>query len=259
MRLLDDAGLHVGGRDQLRAGVPPLPPPRRPPLDDDDHRVGVRREGDRARRRPLRHDRVEYRDRRRRARRHDAVPHPEVQAWDRPTGAAGGGREARPLRPRPALTQDNAFWFEGAKEHRLLIQRCAQCGTLRHPPRPMCPSAGRTSGTSSRPAGRGTVYSFVVNHYPQVPAFDYPLAGRAHRARGGHAPRRQRRRRRARRHQRRHAGRGRVASTTTPTSRCRRSGRASDRLMDFTFSEEQEAVRDLAGADLRRATRPSSG
>jgi uncharacterized OB-fold protein len=24
-------------------------------------------------------------------------------------------------------------------------------------------------------SGRATVYSFVVNHYPQVPAFDYPL------------------------------------------------------------------------------------
>ncbi len=24
-------------------------------------------------------------------------------------------------------------------------------------------------------SGRGTVYSFVVNHYPQVAAFDYPL------------------------------------------------------------------------------------
>jgi 3-oxo-4,17-pregnadiene-20-carboxyl-CoA hydratase alpha subunit len=24
--------------------------------------------------------------------------------------------------------------------------------------------------------GRGAVYSFVVNHYPQVPAFDYPLS-----------------------------------------------------------------------------------
>jgi acyl dehydratase len=35
----------------------------------------------------------------------------------------------RPLRPRPALTQDNAFWFEGARQHRLLIQRRG------HPPR----------------------------------------------------------------------------------------------------------------------------
>ena len=26
-----------------------------------------------------------------------------------------------------------------------------------------------------RRLGRGTVYSFVVTHYPQLPAFDYPL------------------------------------------------------------------------------------
>ena len=44
--------------------------------------------------------------------------------------------QQRPPRPRPAITQDNAFFFEGARAHRLLIQRCASCGTLRHPPRP---------------------------------------------------------------------------------------------------------------------------
>jgi uncharacterized OB-fold protein/acyl dehydratase len=82
----------------------------------------------------------------------------------------------RPLRPRPALTQDNAFWFEGARQHRLLIQRCNQCGTLRHPPRPMCSECRSYEWDVVDASGRGTVYSFVVNHYPQVPAFDYPLA-----------------------------------------------------------------------------------
>jgi 3-oxo-4,17-pregnadiene-20-carboxyl-CoA hydratase alpha subunit len=82
----------------------------------------------------------------------------------------------RPLRPRPALTQDNAFWFEGARQHRLLIQRCKQCGTLRHPPRPMCAECRSYEWDVVDASGRGTVYSFVVNHYPQVPAFDYPLA-----------------------------------------------------------------------------------
>jgi len=82
----------------------------------------------------------------------------------------------RPLRPRPALTQDNAFWFEGARQHRLLIQRCATCGTLRHPPRPMCAECRSYEWDVVDASGRGTVYSFVVNHYPQVPAFDYPLA-----------------------------------------------------------------------------------
>jgi len=83
--------------------------------------------------------------------------------------------KARPLRPRPALTQDNAFWFEGARQHRLLIQRCKQCGTLRHPPRPMCSECRSYEWDVVDASGRGTVYSFVVNHYPQVPAFDYPL------------------------------------------------------------------------------------
>jgi uncharacterized OB-fold protein/acyl dehydratase len=86
------------------------------------------------------------------------------------------GEAARPRRPRPALTQDNAFWFEGARQHRLLIQRCTRCGTLRHPPRPMCAECRSYEWDVVDASGRGTVYSFVVNHYPQVPAFDYPLA-----------------------------------------------------------------------------------
>jgi uncharacterized OB-fold protein/acyl dehydratase len=89
--------------------------------------------------------------------------------------AAPDAAEERPPRPRPALTQDNAFWFEGAKEHRLLIQRCAQCGALRHPPGPVCPQCRSYEWDTVEASGRGTVYSYVVNHYPQVPAFDYPL------------------------------------------------------------------------------------
>ena len=82
---------------------------------------------------------------------------------------------ARTRRPRPALTQDNRFFFEGAKEHKLLIQRCTNCGVLRHPPRPACANCRSFEWDTVTASGRGTVYSFVVNHYPQVPAFDYPL------------------------------------------------------------------------------------
>ena len=82
---------------------------------------------------------------------------------------------ARPLRPRPALTQDNAFWFEGARAHKLLIQRCASCGTLRHPPLPACAVCQSLEWDTVEASGRGVLYSFVVVHYPQVAAFDYPL------------------------------------------------------------------------------------
>jgi uncharacterized OB-fold protein len=81
----------------------------------------------------------------------------------------------RPRRPRPALTEDNRFFFEGAREGKLLIQRCTSCGTLRHPPRPACANCRSFEWDTVTASGRGTVYSYVVNHYPQVPAFDYPL------------------------------------------------------------------------------------
>jgi 3-oxo-4,17-pregnadiene-20-carboxyl-CoA hydratase alpha subunit len=96
-------------------------------------------------------------------------------AGDAAATAAGAEPTERPKRPRPALTQDNAFFFEGAKRHELLIQRCASCGVLRHPPRPACANCRSFEWDTVVASGRGTVYSYVVNHYPQVPAFDYPL------------------------------------------------------------------------------------
>lgn len=99
----------------------------------------------------------------------------------RPAGTASSSdpdsasQATRPRRPRPALTQDNAFFFEGARQHKLLIQRCTKCGTLRHPPAPACGSCRSFEWDTVEASGRGMLYSYVVVHYPQVPAFDYPL------------------------------------------------------------------------------------
>ncbi|WP_067180535.1 bifunctional MaoC family dehydratase N-terminal/OB-fold nucleic acid binding domain-containing protein [Microtetraspora niveoalba] len=83
--------------------------------------------------------------------------------------------EPKALRPRPAINRDNSFWFEAAREHRLLIQRCASCGTLRHPPGPCCPECGSFEWDTVRASGDGHVYSFVVNHHPRHPAFEFPM------------------------------------------------------------------------------------
>jgi uncharacterized OB-fold protein len=90
-------------------------------------------------------------------------------------GEAKAAAAPRAKRPRPGLTLDNAFFFEGAKEHRLLIQQCSSCQTLRHPPQPRCDHCGSYEWHPLEASGKGTVYSYVVNHHPQVPAFDYPL------------------------------------------------------------------------------------
>ena len=92
--------------------------------------------------------------------------------------AAAPATHARPptaLRPRPAVNRDNAFWFEAAAERRLVIQRCASCRALRHPPGPCCPKCRSFEWDAVEASGRGTLYSYVVAHHPRHPAFDYPL------------------------------------------------------------------------------------
>ncbi|MDA0633412.1 bifunctional MaoC family dehydratase N-terminal/OB-fold nucleic acid binding domain-containing protein [Nonomuraea sp. MCN248] len=78
------------------------------------------------------------------------------------------------LRPRPAVNRDNAFWFEAAREHRLVIQRCSGCAALRHPPGPCCPRCGSYDWDTAEASGRGRVHSFVVSHHPRHPAFESP-------------------------------------------------------------------------------------
>ena len=77
-------------------------------------------------------------------------------------------------RPAPGISDDTRFFWDGTREGKLLIQRCKACGTLRHPPGPCCPSCHSFEWDTLQASGRGTVYSFVVMHYPEVPPFDYP-------------------------------------------------------------------------------------
>jgi uncharacterized OB-fold protein len=69
------------------------------------------------------------------------------------------------------MTADSQFFWDGLREHRLLIQRCAGCGSLRHPPRPMCPQCRSLEWDTVESRGRGTVYSFVIPHHPPLPWF----------------------------------------------------------------------------------------
>ncbi len=74
----------------------------------------------------------------------------------------------------PTITLDTAFFWEGLREHRLLIQRCASCSRLRHPPRPMCPACNSLEWDTVESSGRGTVHSFVMPQHPPFPFMTYP-------------------------------------------------------------------------------------
>ena len=77
-------------------------------------------------------------------------------------------------RPLPGISDDTRFFWDGARAGKLLIQRCKGCGTLRHPPGPVCPSCHSFEWDTVEASGRGTIYSFVVMHYPEVAPFDHP-------------------------------------------------------------------------------------
>jgi hypothetical protein len=76
---------------------------------------------------------------------------------------------------RPVVSPDTAFFWEGTARHELRIQRCGGCGTLRHPPGPMCPVCGFARPEYDVAAGTGEVYSYVVHRHPPVPGRRLPI------------------------------------------------------------------------------------
>lgn len=60
--------------------------------------------------------------------------------------------------PRPGLTRDNRFFWDGVAQRKLLIQRCAGCRP-QNPPAPMCPSCHGFAMEAVEGSGRGTVPS----------------------------------------------------------------------------------------------------
>jgi hypothetical protein len=97
--------------------------------------------------------------------------------------AAASGGQAPPIRglpaPRyplgPAISPDTEFFWAGTAAGELRIQRCEDCGTLRHPPGPRCPSCGAMKAGYVVAAGTGEVYSYVVHHHPPVPGKKLPF------------------------------------------------------------------------------------
>lgn len=101
---------------------------------------------------------------------------PEAASPATEAAASEASSVSRPRRPRPVVNRDNAGFWEGVARHRLLIQRCDGCKTLRFPWLPGCNACGSLEWDTVEASGEGTVYSYVVMHHPPFPAFDPPHA-----------------------------------------------------------------------------------
>lgn len=72
---------------------------------------------------------------------------------------------------KPVVTHDNKVFWDGCKEHKLLIQKCAECGTLQHPPRPLCAKCHSFDKEYVEASGKGTVHSFMIGERSLHPAY----------------------------------------------------------------------------------------
>ncbi len=76
---------------------------------------------------------------------------------------------------RPARNRDTEFFWAGTAVGELRIQTCNACGRLRHPPGPICPDCHVADRGFVVASGRGTIFSFVVHHAPDLPGRQLPL------------------------------------------------------------------------------------
>ncbi len=84
-----------------------------------------------------------------------------------PAEAPQGAPDAHvALPPAPVVDEDSAFYWDGLRAHRLLLQRCehVECRRVRFPPMPGCPSCGGVDASIVEASGRGVVYSQVRVH-----------------------------------------------------------------------------------------------
>ncbi len=72
---------------------------------------------------------------------------------------------------QPMMSMDAQPYWDGLQAGQLRVQRCGDCGTLRHYPRPMCPACQSFEVGWLTLAGPGTVHSWTRPHQSALPGF----------------------------------------------------------------------------------------
>jgi uncharacterized OB-fold protein len=88
-------------------------------------------------------------------------------------GLLSTGRQARRASVAEGVTRilppadgPTAFFWTSGRDGRLRFLRCSSCSYFIHPPASFCPRCHGRDAAPGAVSGRGTVYSFTVNHQP---------------------------------------------------------------------------------------------
>jgi hypothetical protein len=74
-------------------------------------------------------------------------------------------------KPIPVPDEASKPFFEGAREHRLMIQQCGSCGTAHWPVQSRCSACWSTDIAWVQASGKGTLYTFSLMHQIIHPGF----------------------------------------------------------------------------------------
>ena len=74
-------------------------------------------------------------------------------------------------KPVPVPSDESKPYWDGLREHRLLMPKCTACGEHWFPPTQYCTHCRSKDWTWSQVSGKGKVFSFVVYHRVYHPGF----------------------------------------------------------------------------------------
>ena len=77
-------------------------------------------------------------------------------------------------KPLPEITEDNQPFWDGCKQHKLLLQRCSKCSHKRDAS-PVCPECLSGEHEWVEASGKGSIYSWIVVHQRYNRAFEDDL------------------------------------------------------------------------------------
>jgi uncharacterized OB-fold protein len=76
-------------------------------------------------------------------------------------------KESRMRTALPTPTPETLHFWEGCRAGELRLQRCTPCGHIYFPPRAFCPQCSSRDVGVVVASGRGTLYSYIINHRPR--------------------------------------------------------------------------------------------
>lgn len=76
----------------------------------------------------------------------------------------------------PHVSSEMKPFFDAARDHKLAVQKCDNCGALRFPAAPMCLKCDSPKASWVTVSGRGKIFSFTIMHRAYHPAFKAPYA-----------------------------------------------------------------------------------